>query len=392
MEDKLVICGDFLATSRLPQNADYFAVFDGHNGDECAVYCANDLHGTLSKHLEATLPAATSASSSSASTRNVTANTIMQSFKAAFTECNQALEKSKKTGGTTAVVALFLEKDLWVANSGDSRAVLCRHKKAHRVTVDHKPHLPQERERIVRSGGVVMNGKITGSLTVSRALGDNSYKPHVTCEPDVFGPFNFTDPDCQFLILACDGLWDVVDDEEAVQIALDSNDPHDAAVKLREKAKEKLSRDNISVLVVFCPHFKPAKNSDGHVGSARLKGSNTTNSSKLMVTSATFSITGKPSTSSSPTKSTTTTTTATTSPIKHVPKHNKATSFTQQKPSNQHRKEPELEEDKSSSDDVVESPSSEDGENESEEEDEEEDDDEVDDDDEEVDDADNKKD
>jgi len=86
---------------------------------------------------------------------------------------------------------------------------------------------------------------------VSRALGDFSYKPFITCEPDVFGPFSINDEAYQLLILACDGLWDVVSDDDAVAIALESKNPEDAAVRLRDKAFNSKSKDNISVLVVF---------------------------------------------------------------------------------------------------------------------------------------------
>jgi serine/threonine protein phosphatase PrpC len=180
-----------------------------------------------------------------------------QRFKSSFELLNEDMQKLKLSGGSTAVVAYFKGPELFLANVGDSRAVLCQNDgKALRVTTDHKPDLPAERERIEKSGGWIKNGAITGTLAVSRALGDFSYKPFISCEPDVFGPFRFLE-ESLFLILACDGLWDVVTDEEAVEMVLNSKNPEDAAVKLRDRAVKAHSKDNISVLVIFFPQFHP---------------------------------------------------------------------------------------------------------------------------------------
>jgi len=232
MEDRLVICGSL----RSRDDEDYFAVFDGHNGVASAKYCAGKMHIKLMELLD--------------SEEDPTSL-----FKATFHLTNTELEKHNTAGGTTAVVAYFKGNDMYIANVGDSRAVVCRNRQALRITTDHKPDLQVERERIEKNGGWVKNGGITGTLTVSRALGDFSYKPFITCEPDVFGPYCFTDDSHQFLILACDGLWDVVSDEQAVEIVLTTKNAEEAAVRLRDQAFNSKSQDNISVLVVFFPNF-----------------------------------------------------------------------------------------------------------------------------------------
>jgi len=230
MEDRIIIYGSL----RSKEDEDYFAVFDGHNGDAAAKYCAGRMHMKLSEILE-----------------QHPQEDLVTCLKQTFRVTNEGLERTPAAGGTTAVVALFKGSELYIANSGDSRAVLCKNHHATRVTTDHKPDLPEEKLRIEKTGGWVKNGGITGTLTVSRALGDFSYKPYITCEPDVFGPFSINDETYQFLILACDGLWDVVSDEEAVAVALEAKNPEEAAVKLRDKAFNSKSQDNISVLVVF---------------------------------------------------------------------------------------------------------------------------------------------
>jgi len=93
-----------------------------------------------------------------------------------------------------------------------------------------------------------MNKKrVDGILALSRALGDNDLQPHVTYQPDVY----YVDllPDDKLLILACDGLWDVVSNEEAVAIALSYKTPAQAATALRDYAHGLGSGDNISVVV-----------------------------------------------------------------------------------------------------------------------------------------------
>lgn len=235
MEDKLVIYGSF----RNRSNEDYFAVFDGHNGESAAAFCANHMHNILAEVFVQNFD-------------------IVNCFKETFLISNKCLKTAITQGGTTAVVALFKGEELYIANSGDSRAVLCKNNKAKKVTVDHKPTLPEEKERIERAGGYVDHkGTVTGSLAVSRSLGDFGYHPYVTCDPDIFGPYLVFDESYQLLILACDGLWDVVTNEDAVAVALAAPNPAEAAKKLRELATEKDSKDNISVIVIFFPHFKP---------------------------------------------------------------------------------------------------------------------------------------
>ncbi|KAF7455800.1 putative protein phosphatase 2C [Cryptosporidium felis] len=133
--------------------------------------------------------------------------------------------------GTTAVVAIIVPSEgerppyLVVANAGDSRAVLSRSGQAIALTHDHKPELPLENERILRAHGTVENGRVDGNLNMSRTLGDLQYKSDeslspeeqkITALPDVrIIPLTSED---EFIILACDGIWDVVDNQLCVDI------------------------------------------------------------------------------------------------------------------------------------------------------------------------------
>ena len=124
--------------------------------------------------------------------------------------------------GSTAVCVLVSPWHVYIANCGDSRAVLCRRGVPAVCTLDHKPTVPAEKERIQRAGGSVMIHRVNGSLAVSRALGDFEYKnvegrgpteQLVSPAPEVFIEAR-NDSEDQFLVLACDGIWDVMSNED----------------------------------------------------------------------------------------------------------------------------------------------------------------------------------
>ncbi|KAM3373607.1 hypothetical protein ACQJBY_020198 [Aegilops geniculata] len=122
--------------------------------------------------------------------------------------------------GSTAVVALLVRDRLIVANCGDSRAVLSRGGVAVPLSQDHKPDRPDEMARIKAAGGKVMymNGaRVRGILAMSRALGHRVLKPEVICEPEISITERCEEDDC--LILASDGLWDVISNKVACDVA-----------------------------------------------------------------------------------------------------------------------------------------------------------------------------
>jgi len=241
MEDQTVIYGSLEGN----ELEDYFAVFDGHGGIAASKFCASSLHNEITSVLR-----------QKASDDLTDMKTLM---KEAFVRCNESLKELNTCSetGTTAVVAYSRGNRLWIANVGDSRAVLSKNGSAVRITTDHKPSLQSEKNRILEQKGFVFFGRVNGVLAVSRALGDFNFNPHVTCEPDVFGPFDVDDKENQFLILACDGLWDVIDDDKAVQIIRDSKSPEEGARVLVSAAINGRSMDNVSVVVVFFPHYVP---------------------------------------------------------------------------------------------------------------------------------------
>jgi serine/threonine protein phosphatase PrpC len=139
------------------------------------------------------------------------------------------LDLASKKGykdGSCAVVCLWLrdEKKLVLGNLGDSRAVICRKGKAVALTNDHRPTASGETERIIsKSGSIPPNGRLFNIFSISRALGDKDFKIGplegiLSAEPDVF-EVSLTSSD-YFIILASDGFWDVISNDEAIVLTV----------------------------------------------------------------------------------------------------------------------------------------------------------------------------
>jgi len=161
-------------------------------------------------------------------------------------------EAEIKFSGTTVVCSLIQIEDgvkrIYTANAGDARAVLARGGKGLRLSLDHKASDPAEVERIQAAGGFVVMNRVNGILAVARALGDRSMKDYVSGEPYV-EVVEVTEEDTH-LILACDGVWDVIEDDKAVEIILEQENASKAATELLRSALKAGSTDNISVMVI----------------------------------------------------------------------------------------------------------------------------------------------
>lgn len=155
-------------------------------------------------------------------------------------------------GGSTAVTAILINcEKLVVANVGDSRAVICKNGVAKQLSVDHEPS--SEKEYIEGRGGFVSNfpgdvPRVDGQLAVARAFGDKNLKMHLSSEPDVV--MEMIDNDTEFIILASDGLWKVMSNQDAADAIKNVKDARSAAKHLTEEALARNSSDDISCVVV----------------------------------------------------------------------------------------------------------------------------------------------
>ncbi|XP_020597923.1 probable protein phosphatase 2C 59, partial [Phalaenopsis equestris] len=156
-----------------------------------------------------------------------------------------------RDAGSTASTAILVGDRLLVANVGDSRAVICQSGNAIAVSRDHKPDQTDERQRIEDAGGFVIwagTWRVGGVLAVSRAFGDRLLKQYVVADPEI--QEEVVDGSLEFLILASDGLWDVVSNEDAVAMVKPIEDPEQAAKNLLQEASLRGSADNITCVVV----------------------------------------------------------------------------------------------------------------------------------------------
>ncbi|MFQ6619218.1 hypothetical protein Gotur_000131 [Gossypium turneri] len=132
------------------------------------------------------------------------------------------------TSGSTACVAVIRNNQLIVANAGDSRCVISRKGQAYNLSRDHKPDLEVEKERILKAGGFIHAGRVNGSLNLARAIGDMEFKQNkflsaekqiVTANPDI-NTVELCDDD-EFMVLACDGIWDCMSSQTLVDFIHD---------------------------------------------------------------------------------------------------------------------------------------------------------------------------
>ncbi|PWN48316.1 protein phosphatase 2C [Violaceomyces palustris] len=163
-------------------------------------------------------------------------------------DTNPGIISHEAPDGLVDIHGKGIRRVLYTANVGDARAVLCRAGRAIRLTYDHKGSDAQEAKRITDAGGFVMNNRVNGVLAVTRSLGDSSMKEFVVGSP--YTTETTLSSEDTFLIVACDGLWDVVDDQEAVDLIQQVYDPQRASEILLQHALSNFSTDNTSVMVV----------------------------------------------------------------------------------------------------------------------------------------------
>ena len=198
--------------------------------------------------------------------------------------------RDSPASGSTCASFLLAGRRLFAANVGDSRVVLCRRNGGVvEMTSDHKPTREDEAKRIKEAGGFILHRRVMGELAISRAFGDKSFKlgvrsmmrdgsddedegkdgedgkdegnePLVVAEPEIT-EINLDPEGDEFILVACDGLFDVFSSADAVAFARDrliqlQGDPATVAGMLSSEAiNVRRSRDNVSILIVCLRPF-----------------------------------------------------------------------------------------------------------------------------------------
>ncbi|CAK7205744.1 mgpp2cl-1, protein phosphatase 2C-like protein 1 [Sporothrix eucalyptigena] len=292
--------GANLSGDSLETDNGYFAIFDGHAGTFAADWCGKKLHLILEeiirKNPNAPIPELLDQTFTSVdaqleklplknsgctaavavlrwedrvpSNQSATGSQGIAMAAAAKANDDAALKTDEKahstgTGSTPSFRTTgdvesahaklrsnaLRQRVLYTANVGDARIILCRSGKALRLSYDHKGSDENEGRRIANAGGLVLNNRVNGVLAVTRALGDTYIKELVTGHP--YTTETVIQPELdEFVIIACDGLWDVCNDQDAVNLIRNVADPVTAAKMLVDHALAHFSTDNLSCMVV----------------------------------------------------------------------------------------------------------------------------------------------
>jgi len=221
----------------------FFGIYDGHGGKEAAIFAADNLHKVLAEEIN-----------KEADTMK-DSEKVLQALKRTFLATDEKLKTAVPSHhGCTAVTCLVSgtgdNKHLYAANVGDARAVLCRDGKAIRLTEEHKASDTVEAKRITDGGGFIIHGRVNGQIIITRSLGDHLMKEFIIGDPHLHHE-KLTSKDT-WLIVACDGLWDVVDDQPAVDFVLEnaSLPAPQISKKLLIKALQDGTTDNLSIMVI----------------------------------------------------------------------------------------------------------------------------------------------
>ncbi|CAN0422573.1 unnamed protein product [Ascophyllum nodosum] len=234
-----------VARPHLYQQFGLFGVFDGHNGQMCSEALCTGLYLAVAKQTEF---------------HHSPRKALVQAFETFDQELCSRQEQEGDTSGSTGLLAVFdgRSRGLLVANTGDSRCVASRAGVAERLTNDHRLSRQDERQRVMAHGSLVANNRINGVLAVSRSFGDVQHKegksPGLIATPEITSE-NCSTSGLEFVILATDGLWDVVDDQEAVNFVRlrlsDNGDLSTTTKALTKLALDQGSVDNVSVVLVW---------------------------------------------------------------------------------------------------------------------------------------------
>ncbi|XP_073002382.1 probable protein phosphatase 2C 27 isoform X2 [Typha latifolia] len=254
MEDEHVCIDNLVehlgASAGFPSPGAFYGVFDGHGGTDAVSFVRKNILKFIIDDSHFPMSAE-------------------KALKSAFMKADHALADSRsldRSSGTTALAALIFGRMLLIANAGDCRAVLGKRGRAVELSRDHKPNCKSERIRIEKLGGIVYDGYLNGQLSVARALGDwhmkgakGSAHPLIA-EPEL-QEIVLTEED-EFLIMGCDGLWDVMSSQCAVTMArkelMIHNDPERCSRELVREALKRNTCDNLTVVVIcFSPDPPP---------------------------------------------------------------------------------------------------------------------------------------
>jgi protein phosphatase PTC1 len=223
-------------------NRGFFSLYDGHGGTEIVKYVKDRMPEVFGKFLQE-------------SNQN-SEKSLLFTFQKVDDEI-KLMSNSENIGTTACICYITRESDiisgskkvLYCANVGDTRCILVSSSEVKRLSYDHKCIDEAEANRIKKAGGAVFNGRVFGQLALSRAIGDHSMKKYGVIPTPHIKKHVINDRD-KYVVLASDGVWDVISEDDIFNMAQDSSNSNELSDTIIRKAVENGSRDNITCVVI----------------------------------------------------------------------------------------------------------------------------------------------
>ena len=240
MEDRFSILINF------PNNEEkaLFAIFDGHGGSTISEFLCQNFISFFMKQYQ----------------KNEVKN-YEKIFQKTFSSLNDEIKKipnSYKMGSTATIILITKETDqilgsqkvIYCANIGDTNCELFSKSNCKRISYEHRCNDSNEENRIKKGNGSIINGRVGGIISVTRAFGDFQCKDFgLICEPYI-NKVNVNFNEKNFLILATDGIWDFVSEEDIYFITMNNTDSMVICRDVVDKAKVNGSTDNMTCMVI----------------------------------------------------------------------------------------------------------------------------------------------
>ena len=213
-----------------------FCLFDGHGGDKVSAYLQKNFWKIMKKYLNDSIDGEIN-------------------YEALFSEIDQEFKHSKyyQIGSTATIIYIKKEirnkKSLYCINIGDTKCILTQTTGSRKLSYDDLLSDEYEYNRIINEGGFIKNGRVGGQLMISRAFGDWESKSYgVICTPHI--KKIDIDDKCKYVILASDGIWDVLDDLDVYKFTLTAENSKKLCDDIIQNALDRESIDNISCFVI----------------------------------------------------------------------------------------------------------------------------------------------
>ena len=228
----------------------YFSIFDGHGGIQVPSFLKNNFHSYLLDELKLV---------SFSNDYELNNKNIISSINNTFEKIDKDIIDNKnfknENGSTGTIIILYRnpynpnQRTIICANIGDSKGYMIDKKNIKEITKDHKCDNENEVNRIKKKGGMVFQGRVFGTLMLTRSFGDKEFKTYgVLSTPDIYNSI-VNDKDL-FAIIASDGVWDVISKEYLFEMSKEKLSSEEFSKKIVITALDRGTRDNISCFVV----------------------------------------------------------------------------------------------------------------------------------------------